>query len=107
MFSASSSPDVCTLSLHDALPILQPGDRILVVGENCVDMMTLYFACSLLQAWPVAVNARLSPREIDVISTHAAPRVSLYTSGISRSAAQHATHQQAQDLTLSDRKSVV
>src|SRR5690625_7093388 len=24
---------------------VQPGDRILVVGENCVDMMTLYFAC--------------------------------------------------------------
>ncbi|HLS16839.1 MAG TPA: class I adenylate-forming enzyme family protein [Paenalcaligenes sp.] len=80
---------------------VRPRDRVLIVGENCVDMMTLYFACSLLQAWPVAVNARLSPREIDVISTHAAPRVSLYTSGISRSAAQHATHQQAQDLTLS------
>ncbi|HLR81510.1 MAG TPA: class I adenylate-forming enzyme family protein [Paenalcaligenes sp.] len=80
---------------------VQPGDRILVVGENCVDMMTLYFACSVLQAWPVAVNARLSPREIDVISAHANPRVSVYTSGISTNAADHAAHQKAAAVSLS------
>src|SRR5690625_5893832 len=48
---------------------VRPRDRGLIVGENCVDMMTWYFACSLLPPSPVAVNARVSPREIDVIST--------------------------------------
>src|SRR5699024_1827120 len=80
---------------------VHPGDRVLVVGENCVDMLTMFFACSVLQAWPVAVNARLSPREIDVISTHANPRVSVYTSGISTSAADHAAHQMAAAVSLS------
>lgn len=79
---------------------IQAGDRILIVGENCLDMITLYFACSMLQAWPVAVNARLSPREIEVISTHANPRASVYTSAISTAAAQHANQRQATSIEL-------
>ncbi len=69
---------------------VQAGDRVLIVGENCLDMITLYFACSQLHAWPVAINARLSPREIEVIRSHALPRVSIYTSRISATAAKHA-----------------
>lgn len=69
---------------------VQPGDRVAVVGENCAQMIQALFACSLLGAWPLGLNARLSPREIDVIATHAEPALTLYTSHISSAAASHA-----------------
>src|SRR5437868_8372834 len=43
------------------------GDRVMVVGENCGEMLVMMFACSALHAWPIQVNARLAPREIDTI----------------------------------------
>src|SRR5690606_10081008 len=63
------------------------GDRVLVAGENCAAMVVMLFACSLRQAWPVGVNARLSARELDTISAHARPALMLYTSDVSSAAA--------------------
>jgi acyl-CoA synthetase (AMP-forming)/AMP-acid ligase II len=67
------------------------GDRVMVVGENCADMLVMMFACSTLHAWPIQVNARLSPREIDTIRAHADPLLTLFTCQVSAVAAEHAT----------------
>lgn len=69
---------------------VQPGHRVLVVGENCRAMLLALFSCSVLGAWPVGVNARLSAREIATIQTHAQPQIALYTSGVSTAARAHA-----------------
>lgn len=76
---------------------VQPGHRVLIAGENCTAMIAALFACSLAGAWPVGVNARLSPRELDAIRDHARPELLLYTSGISAAAAGHAAHARATD----------
>lgn len=69
---------------------VRPGHRVMVVGENCSAMIAALFGCSLAGAWPVGVNARLSAREIDAIGRHAQPELTLYTSGISPAARDHA-----------------
>lgn len=65
------------------------GDRVMVVGENCGEMVVLLFACSALHAWAVQVNARLSPREIDTIRAHADPVLTCFTGHVSEVAAAH------------------
>lgn len=71
------------------------GDRIMVVGENCSDMVVALFASSIIHAWPVSVNARLSPRELAAIRAHAEPVLVLYTTHVSTAAADHADADQA------------
>lgn len=69
---------------------VRPGDRVLVVGENCVALCVLVLAASRMDAWIVVANARLSEREIDLFVEHAQPRRVLYTSHVSPEAARHA-----------------
>lgn len=78
------------------------GHRVMVVSENCPEMIILLFACSRLNAWPVCVNARLSAREIDVIATHSTPTLIFFTSRVSTSADKHAVQQGAKACTLSE-----
>ena len=66
------------------------GDRVMLVGENCAAMVVSLFACSPAGAWQVGVNARLSAREVASIRQHARPRLTLYTSGVSSAAREHA-----------------
>ncbi|MFJ1260621.1 class I adenylate-forming enzyme family protein [Cupriavidus sp. CuC1] len=72
------------------------GDRVMVVGENCAEMVIMLFACSALHAWPIQVNARLSPREIDGIRAHAEPLLTFFTNHVSDVAAAHARRLGAQ-----------
>lgn len=72
---------------------VRPGDRVVVVGENCSEMVQCLFACSLLGAWQVGVNGRLSGREIDAIRTHADPALTLYLGRVSSAVAEHARAQ--------------
>lgn len=76
---------------------VQPGHRVLMVGENCAAMVAALFGCGVVGAWPVGVNARLSAREVDNIRQHAQPELLLYTTGISAAAADHATAADAVD----------
>ncbi len=69
---------------------LRAGDRLLVVGENCVALGVLLLAASQLDVWIVVVNARLSEREIDLFIEHSRPRRVLYTPHVSPEAAAHA-----------------
>ncbi|WP_422370558.1 class I adenylate-forming enzyme family protein [Hoeflea sp.] len=66
------------------------GERVLVIGENCLALPVLMMACSRIGAWCVPVNARMSEAEIARIAAHASPVVTLYTSHVSKEAARHA-----------------
>ncbi|HVU21588.1 MAG TPA: AMP-binding protein [Rhizomicrobium sp.] len=69
---------------------VRPGDRVMLVCENCVAAVALYLACTAIGAWPVIVNAKLSDREVDEIHAHSAARRMIFTTGISPKARVHA-----------------
>ena len=74
---------------------VRPGDRVMIVGENCREFIALLLASAALDAWPVLVNARLSAREIDEIREHCGARITLFTTSVSPHAADHATQHNA------------
>ena len=67
-----------------------PGERVLVIGENCLALPVLMMACSRIGAWAVPVNARMSAVEIARIGAHASPVLTLFTPAVSPEAANHA-----------------
>lgn len=69
---------------------VRAGDRVMIVGENCRAFVTILLAVAALDAWPVLVNARLSPREVEQIRDHSGARRVFYTVGVSPQAADHA-----------------
>jgi long-chain acyl-CoA synthetase len=69
---------------------VRPGDRVMIVGENCREFVAILLASAGLDAWPVLVNARLSAREIDEIRDHCGARRVLYTASVSPHATDHA-----------------
>jgi long-chain acyl-CoA synthetase len=73
---------------------IRPGDRVMVVGENCRAFAAVLFAIAGLNAWPVPVNAHLSEREIDGIREHSGARRILYA-GTSSHTTAHATRDEA------------
>ncbi|HEX5424673.1 MAG TPA: long-chain fatty acid--CoA ligase, partial [Candidatus Acidoferrales bacterium] len=73
---------------------VRPGDRVMLVAENCRAFVALMFAVSALDAWPVPVNARLSAREIGEIRDHSGARRIFYTVAASPHAKQHAEQSQ-------------
>src|ERR1700677_3745386 len=74
---------------------IRPGDRIMIVSENCIALAGLLFAASRIDAWAIVVNPRLSSRELDQISDHSGARRVLFTAGVSREAADHTTRCEA------------
>lgn len=72
-----------------------PGDRVLIVAENCLALAVLVMACSRLDAWAVPVNARMSAAELSRIRAHARPARIVFTTHVSADAAQHADQAQA------------
>jgi acyl-CoA synthetase (AMP-forming)/AMP-acid ligase II len=69
---------------------VRPGDRVMIVGENCREFVAILLASAALDAWPVLVNANLSPREVDQIREHCGARRVFYTTSVSPHAAEHA-----------------
>jgi long-chain acyl-CoA synthetase len=69
---------------------VRPGDRVMIVGENCREFAAVLLAVGSLDAWPVPVNARLSPREIDAVRDHCEARRVVYTTTVSVHATEHA-----------------
>jgi long-chain acyl-CoA synthetase len=69
---------------------VRPGDRVMIVCENCRAFVGILLALSELDAWPVLVNARLSAREIDQIRDHCGARRAIYTTSVSPHAREHA-----------------
>jgi len=69
---------------------VRPGDRVLIVCENCRAFVALLLALASLDAWPVLTSALLSAREIDLIRDHCGARRVLYMTSVSHHAREHA-----------------
>jgi long-chain acyl-CoA synthetase len=69
---------------------VRPGDRVMIVCENCRAFVALLLALAALGAWPVLVNARLSAREVDEIRDHCGARLVIFTVSVSPQAREHA-----------------
>jgi len=69
---------------------LRPGDRMVLLAENCADYIVLLLAAARLRAWPVPVNARVSAPELDAVLAHAQPALVAFATAASADAAGHA-----------------
>ena len=69
---------------------VRPGDRVMIVCENCRAFVAVLLALTRLGAWPVLVNAHLSAREVDEIKAHCGARRVIYTTSVSPRATEHA-----------------
>jgi long-chain acyl-CoA synthetase len=69
---------------------VRPGDRVMIVCENCRAFVAVLLALATLDAWPVLVSARLSARELDEIRDHCGARRVIYTTSVSPHAREHA-----------------
>lgn len=74
---------------------VRPGDRVMIACENCRAFVAIVFALSILDAWPVPVNARVSERELELVRNHCGARLTIYTTAVSAHARQHAQRDQA------------
>jgi len=70
---------------------VRPGDRVMIVSENCIALAVLLLAASRIDAWAIVANPRLSPRELDQIRDHSGARRMFFTVDVSPEAASHAT----------------
>jgi len=70
---------------------IRAGDRMIIVSENCIALAGMLLAASRIDAWAIVANPRLSPRELDQIHDHSGSRRMLFTAGVSREAATHAS----------------
>src|SRR5258707_6163786 len=74
---------------------IRPGDRLMIVSENCIALAGLLLAASRIDAWAIVVNPRLSPRELDQIREHSGARRVGFTNCVSKEAASHAARYEA------------
>src|SRR5260370_26996672 len=68
---------------------IRPGDRMMIVSENCIALAGLLLAASRIDAWAIVVNPRLSPRELDQIRDHSGTRRAIFTAVGPKQAATH------------------
>jgi acyl-CoA synthetase (AMP-forming)/AMP-acid ligase II len=69
---------------------VQPGDRVAIVAENCITTAVFIFAASIVGAYALPINARMTATEIARVMAHATPRVTVFTTEASKEAAAHA-----------------
>lgn len=69
---------------------VQPGDRVVLVGENGIDLVVSFFAVLRAGAWAVNTSARLATPELERVIGHAQPRLVLFLEADSPEAQAHA-----------------
>jgi long-chain acyl-CoA synthetase len=74
---------------------VRPGDRVMIVSDQCHALVAILFALARLDAWPVLVDASLSAREVDHVRNQCCPRRILYMTNASEEAQEHATRHHA------------
>ncbi len=74
---------------------VRPGDRVMLVCENCRAFVAILLALAEIDAWPALVNARLAAKEVDEIRDHCGARRVIYTTSVSPHAREHAKRHQA------------
>lgn len=90
--------DEATTALRNAG--VTSGDRILLINENSISGALAILAASRTGAWVAPVNARHTAAELDAISEHYAPHLTLYTVEASGPAARHAERNGATPLAF-------
>jgi long-chain acyl-CoA synthetase len=98
---AQLSALVDTLEAELKVLDVRPGDRVLIIAENCPQQIALILACSRIGAWSCGVNARMSKGEVAGFALKADPRVVYFTDAISDSAKAHAADFSAKPSSLS------
>lgn len=79
---------------------VRPGDRVVIVNENCMAAAVLVFAVSAVGAWAAPLNARQTAREVDGIADHAGARRVFFTHTVSDEANAHADRHGAEVVDL-------
>lgn len=69
---------------------VRAGDRVALVIENGVAGLCYFHAIAALDCWAVLANARLLPRELEVIFEESGARFAVFGTGESEAAAKHA-----------------
>jgi long-chain acyl-CoA synthetase len=77
---------------------VRPGDRVMLVGENCRAAVAILLALAAHDAWAVITSARLSARELDEIRDHCGPRRVIYFTSVSHQATEHAQRHGATEI---------
>ena len=69
---------------------VRPGDRIMLVSENCATYAVTVLAAFKLKAWISPINARQSVEELEAIKRHSGARCMVFTPEASTASAEHA-----------------
>jgi long-chain acyl-CoA synthetase len=69
---------------------VRPGDRVMLVCENCRASVAVLLALAAFDAWAVLISTNLSARELDEIRDHCGARRVIYFITASRKAREHA-----------------
>jgi acyl-CoA synthetase (AMP-forming)/AMP-acid ligase II len=77
---------------------VRPGDRVMLVGENCATFAVGILAIARCQAWVTPVNARQTGAEVGAILAHCDARCAVFTPEASDTALTHATVMDAASL---------
>ena len=75
---------------------VEPGARVMIVGENSIPLAVAILACARAGGVAVLENARRAPMEVDAILEHSRPRRALFVFEQSRDAEEHAARAGAQ-----------
>ncbi len=86
---------------------VRPGDRMTIIGENCLSLAVLVLAASEIDAWSVVVHPRLAAREIDQILDHSNSRIAFYDARPAAMAEMHARRHGAKAPGLGELKPIV
>ena len=69
---------------------VQPGDRVVLVLENCPEIVSFFFAASMLDAAAVAVNARMTEAELQRLVSHSDPSALVFSTSVEGPSKDHA-----------------
>lgn len=83
-----------TLASHG----LRPGDRLMLVCENCATYAVAVLAASQIGAWVSPINARQSAKELESLKSHSGARMMIFTPEASEQAAAHAARLKATEI---------
>ncbi len=81
-----------TLEARDCLEAadVRPGDRVVLVLENCPEIVAFFFATTMMDAAAVAVNARMTEGELARIIAHSDPSAIVFSTAVPGPAQVHA-----------------
>ena len=78
---------------------VRPGDRVLMLSENCATAVAMLFAAWHLDAVIIPVNARQTSAEVARILDHATPAAVVMTTAVSKEAMAHASALKARPMS--------